>query len=144
MWKRVEEITLLDTKIENEAFTLALQLQISFTNKEWNELKVNEKVIQNSYIISGKHFFKPALSEKPAGTVGGGESEIAGSLVRDFWAAIEYSAVPEFLSRHVNRGHRVISRLGEEILLEASGQQITWSSISVWEQWQWQRALKSC
>ena len=29
-------------------------------------------------------------------------------------------------------------------MLEASGQQRMWSSISVWEQWQWQRALESC
>jgi len=87
-WKRVQDFTLLDTKIENEALALALQLQVSFTNAEWDKLKVDET--ENRYIISGKHFLKPALSEKPAGTVEKGESEIAGSLVQDFCAGIEY------------------------------------------------------
>jgi hypothetical protein len=50
--------------------------------------------------------------------VEGGESEIAGSLVRDFWTAIEYGEVPEFLSRLGNRGHRLIARWGEGTLLE--------------------------
>jgi len=78
--------------------------------------------------------------------VGSSESEIAGSLVRDFWTAIEYGGVPEFLGRLRNRGHRLIATWGEEILLETSGNQKTWSSISGWEQWQWQleRALESC
>jgi len=48
---------------------------------EWDELKVHDTIICNSYISSGKLFFKPALPEKPAGTVGGIESEIVGSLV---------------------------------------------------------------
>jgi len=52
--------------------------------------------------------------------------------------------VPELLGRIRNRGHRLIARWGEEILLETSGNQKTWSSISGWEQWQWQRALESC
>ena len=59
----------------------------------------------------------------------GGESEIAESLLQDFWTAIEYDAVTEFLSRLRNRGHRLIARWGEEILLETSGNQRTWSSI---------------
>ena len=122
----------------------ALQSQVSFTNVEWDELKVNDTIICTSYFSSGKLFFKPALPEKPAGTVGGSESEIAGSLVRDFWTAIEYGGVPEFLGRLRNRGHRLIARWGEEILLETSGNQKMWSSISGWEQWQWQRALESC
>jgi len=61
-------------------------------------------------------------------TVGGGELEIAASLVRDFWAAIEYGGVPEFLSRPRNRCHRLMTRWGEKIFLEASGNQRTWSS----------------
>jgi len=113
-------------------------------NREWDKLKVHDTVIFTSYISPGKFFFEPALSEKPAGTVGRSESEIAGSLVRDFWKAIEYGGVPEFLARLRNRGHRLIARWGEEILLETSGNQKTWSSISGWEQWQWQRALESC
>jgi len=107
LWKRVDKITSLDTKIDNEALVLALQSQVSFTNVEWDELKVHDTVICTSYISWGKLFFKPALPEKPAGTVGGSESEIAGSLVRDFWTAIEYGRVPKFLGRLRNRSHRL-------------------------------------
>ena len=85
----------------------------SFTNVEWDELKVNDTIIYTSYISSGKLFFKPALPEKLAGTVGGSESEIAGSLVRDFWTGIEYGRVLEFLGRLRNRGHRLIARWGD-------------------------------
>jgi len=67
--------------IDNKALALALQSQLSFTNMEWDELKVHDTVICTSYISSGKLFFKPALTEKPAGTVGGSVSEIAGSLL---------------------------------------------------------------
>jgi len=90
LWKRVDKITSLDTKIDDDALALALQSQVSFANVEWDEFKVHDTVICTSYIGSRKHFFKPALPEKPAGTVGGSESEISGSLVRDFWTAIEY------------------------------------------------------
>jgi len=72
--------------------------------------------------------------------VGGSE----GSLLQDFWTAIEYGGVPEFLGRPRNRGHRLIARWGEEILLETSCNQKVWSSILGLEQWQWQRSLKSC
>jgi len=115
----------------SEALVLALQSQVSFTNVEWNELKVHDTAICTSCISSGKLFFNPALPEK----VGETESEIAGSLVRDFWTAIEYGGVPEFLGRLRNRSHRLIARWGEEILLEISGNQKTWSSILGWEQW---------
>jgi len=121
LWKRVDKIKSLDMKIDNEALALALQSQVSFTNVEWDELKVHDTVICTSYTSSEKLFFKPALPETPAGTVGGSESEIAGSLVRDFWTAIEYGRVPEFLGRLRNRCHRLIARWGEEILLETSG-----------------------
>jgi len=43
--------------------------------------------------------------------MGGSGSEIAGSLVQDFWTAIEYGGVPEFLGRLRSRGHRLIARL---------------------------------
>jgi len=74
----------------------------------------------------------------------GSESEISGSLVQDFWTGIEYDGVPEFLGRLRNRGHRLIARWGKKILLETCGNQKTWRSVSIWEQWQWQRALESC
>ena len=90
LWKRLNKITSLDTKIDDEALALALQSQVSFTNVEWDELKLHDTFICTSYIGSGKLCFKPALPEKPAGTVGGSESEVARSLVRDFWTAIEY------------------------------------------------------
>jgi len=144
LWKRLDKITSLDTKIDNDALALALQSQVSFTNAEWDEMEVHDTVICTSYVSSGKLFFKPALPEKPAGTAEGSESEIAGSLVRNFWTTIEYSGVLKFLGMLRNRGHRLIARWGEEILLETSGNQKTRSSISGWEQWQWQRALESC
>jgi len=48
LWKRVDKITSLDTKIDNEAIALALQSQVSFANVEWDELKVNDTVICTS------------------------------------------------------------------------------------------------
>ena len=110
LWKSVDKITSLDTKIDYEALALALQSQVSFTNVEWDKLNVHDTVICTSCIGSGKLFFKPALTENLAGTVGGGESEIAVSLVREFWTAIEYDGVPEFLGRLRNRGHRLIAK----------------------------------
>ena len=85
-------------------------------------------------LVQESIFFIPALPEKPAGTVGASESEVAGSLVRDFWTAVEYGGVPKLLGWLRNRGHRLIARWGEEILLKTSGNQKTWSSISGWEQ----------
>jgi len=98
----------------------------------WSETssKAHDTVICASYISSGKHFFIPALPEKPAGTVRGSESEIAGSLVQGFWTAIEYGIVLEFLGRLRNRGHRLIARWDEEILLETSSNHKTWSWVS--------------
>ena len=72
------------------------------------------------------------LPENQAGTIRGSESQIAGSLARDFRTAIEYGGVPEFLSRLRNRGHRLVARWDEEILLETFGNQRTRSSISGW------------
>ena len=48
LWKRVDKFTSLDTKSDNEA--LALALQVSFTNVEWDKLKVNDTIICASYI----------------------------------------------------------------------------------------------
>jgi len=59
LWKRVEEITPLDTRIENDILALSLRLQVIFTNAKWNKPKVHDTVINNSYIFSSKHFFKP-------------------------------------------------------------------------------------
>jgi len=72
------------------------------------------------------------------------ESEITGLLVRDFCTFIEYGRVPEFVGRLRNRGHRLIARWGEDILLETSSDHRTWSSILVWEQWQLQQSLETC
>ena len=67
-------------------------------------------VICTSY--SGKHFFKPALPEKPAGTVGGSESEIAGSLVRDFWTAIEYGNLLWTGEEAMKKGIPILKKAG--------------------------------
>jgi len=72
---------------------------------EWDELKVHDIVICTSYISSDKNFFKPALLKKTAGTVGGSESAIAGSLVGDFWTNIQYGRVPEFLGQQRSQAH---------------------------------------
>ena len=108
-------------------------------------MTICDKIYLLRQVNSLDTLLKPALQEKPQGIVGGSESEIIGSLERDFWTAIDHDRVPEFLvSRLRNRGHRLIAKWGEEILLEASGNQTTWSSISGWKQWQRQRALESC
>jgi len=89
---------------------------VSYINAEWDELKVYDTVINTSCITSRKHC--PLRETRRDGERN--ESEIAGSLVRDFWAATEYGGVPEFLNRPRNRGHRLIARWIEDILLEAS------------------------
>jgi len=38
LWKRVEEITSLDTKIDNKALALAIQSQVSFTNERYRKV----------------------------------------------------------------------------------------------------------
>ena len=40
----------------NEALALALQLRGSFSPMRSNELKVDDTVIHNSYIVSSQHF----------------------------------------------------------------------------------------
>jgi len=51
LWKRVDKITSLDTKIDNEALAWALHLQVNFTNVEWDELKVHDTVM-----CTGDHY----------------------------------------------------------------------------------------
>jgi len=34
----------------------------------------------------------------------------SGSLVRDFWSAVEYGGIPEFLSRLKARGHTLMAK----------------------------------
>jgi len=36
----------------------------------------------------------------------------SGSLTRDFWSAVEYGGVPEFLSRLKARGHALMAKKG--------------------------------
>jgi len=57
------------------------------------------------------------------------------SLVRDFWSAVEYCSIPEFLSRLKARGHALMAKWGQDILLEKNGKQHDLSSSSNWMQW---------
>ena len=43
----------------------------------------------------------------------------SGSLVRDFWSAVafEYGGIPEFLGRLKARGHALMAKWGQDILL---------------------------
>jgi len=42
----------------------------------------------------------------------------SGSLVRDFWSAVEYGSIPEFLGRPKARGHALMATWGQDFLLE--------------------------
>jgi len=64
----------------------------------------------------------------------------SGSLVRDFWSAV----VPEFLGRLKARGHALMAKWGQDILLRKNGKQKDFSSLSSWMQWQWQWSLELC
>jgi len=68
----------------------------------------------------------------------------SGSLVRDFWSALEYGGIPEFLGRLKARGHALMAKWGQDILLGKNGKQRDFSSISSWMQWQWQWSLELC
>jgi len=46
LWKRFNKITSLHTKIDNESLALAQQSQVSFTNLEWDKLKVHDTVTE--------------------------------------------------------------------------------------------------
>ena len=54
----------------------------------------------------------------------------SGSLVRDFLSAVEYGGIPEFLGRLKARGHALMARWGQEILLEKNGKPKDLSSLS--------------
>ena len=47
----------------------------------------------------------------------------SGSLVRDFWSAVEHGGIPEFLGRLKARGHALMAKWGQEVLLEKNGKQ---------------------
>ena len=68
----------------------------------------------------------------------------SGSLVRKFWSAVEYGGIPEFLGRLKARGHALIAKWGQDVLLEKNGKQRDFSSLSSWMQWQWQCSLEFC
>jgi len=65
----------------------------------------------------------------------------SGSLVRDFWSALEYGGIPEFLGRLKARGHAPMTKWSQDVLLEKNGKQKDFSSISSWRQWQWSLEL---
>ena len=64
------------------------------------------------------------------------------SLVRNFWSAVEYGGIPDFLSRLKARGHALMAKYGQDILLKTIGKQKDLSSLSGWMQWQWQWSLE--
>jgi len=45
----------------------------------------------------------------------------SGSLVRDFWSAVEYGGIPEFLGKLKARVHALMAKWGQDILLEKNG-----------------------
>jgi len=68
----------------------------------------------------------------------------SGSLVQDFWSAVECGGIAEFLSRLKARGDALMAKWGQDILLESNGEQKDLSSLSNWMQWQWQWSLELC
>ena len=62
LWKRVDEITSRDTKIDYEALALALQSQVMFMNVECDELKVHDIVICTSSVSPGNSFLQTCPS----------------------------------------------------------------------------------
>jgi len=47
----------------------------------------------------------------------------SGSLVRDFWSAVEYGGIPEILGRLTARGHALMAKWGQDVLLGKNGKQ---------------------
>ena len=68
----------------------------------------------------------------------------SGSLVQDLWSAVEYFSIPEFLRKLKARGHALMAKWVQDILLEKKGKQKDLSSLSSWMQWQWQWSLELC
>jgi len=56
------------------------------------------------------------------------------SLVPDLCSALEYGGIPEFLSRLKTRGHALMAKWGQEILLETDRKQKDLSLLSSWMQ----------
>jgi len=54
----------------------------------------------------------------------------SGSLVRDFWSAVEYSGIPEYLGRLKARGHALMAKWGQDVLLGKNGEQKDLGSLS--------------
>jgi len=54
----------------------------------------------------------------------------SGSLVRDFWSAVEYGSIPKFFGRLKARGHALLAKCGQDILLKKNGKQKDLSSLS--------------
>jgi len=68
----------------------------------------------------------------------------SGSLVRDFWSAVEYGGIPQFLGRLKTRQHALMAKWGQGIFLGKNKKQRDFSLISSWMQWQWQWSLELC
>jgi len=54
----------------------------------------------------------------------------SGSWVQDFWSAVEYGGIPEFLGSLKTRGHALMAKWGQDILLKNNGKQKDLSSLS--------------
>jgi len=70
--------------------------------------------------------------------------ELPWILVRDFWSTVEYGGIPEFLGQLKARGHALMAKWGQDVLLEKNGKQRDFSSLPSWIQWQWQWSLELC
>jgi len=68
----------------------------------------------------------------------------SGSLVRDFWSAVQYGGIPEFLNRLKGRRQALMAKWGQDILLKTKGKQKDLSSLSSGMQWQQQWLLGVC
>ena len=111
-----------------------------FTNDKWNKLKVPDTIIYKSRIKVGDRLFKPVPEERLPGQLGGA-SGIAGVLVHEIWAALGRREMPHFLDKLKRRGHRILARWGEEMLLGEHGKQKSPWLIPESELRQWQQAL---
>jgi len=57
---------------------------------------------------------------------------------------VEYGGTPEFLGRLKSRGHALIAKWSQDVLLEKNGKQRDFSTLSSLMQWQWQWSLELC
>ena len=79
-----------------------------------------DTIIYKSRIRVGDRLFKLVLEKRLPGQLGG-TSGTAGVLVHAFWAALDRREMPHFLDKLKSRGHRLIARWGEEMLLGEHG-----------------------